>query len=357
MIRRSIIFSLIATLFALPQLRADVVVETSLDSASIRIGEQVNLHAKVTAPKGTRVLFPEYAEGYLTDGVEVLDRSKIDTSLIDDGQRWVLSRTYLLTSFDSALYSLPALEVKVGEKAFQSRNTLGLKVNTVEVDTTHIDDIRDPYGPVDITYEWSGNFLATSMMLWVFLLAFVISLCRLLKYEPLRKRVVMAPPPPAHQVALRAIEQMKERNTETEEELKAYYDDLTDVLRTYIKERFAIDAREMTTAQLIEALTHTEDKAALEDLQELLQTADLVKFAKMQTTSFDNDRSLLHALDYVNHTKPTEAPPTRIVKVVDVDLRRRKIRIALRWMATILTGLATLGMAIYLVYTFIVIYR
>lgn len=350
---RHLLLTLIAALTFSTPLLADIVVETSLDSAAIRIGEQVHLRTRVTAPKGTRVIFPEYAQGYLTEGIEVLERSQIDTSTIDDGGRWVLSRSYLLTSFDSALYSLPAVEVQVGERRYASRNILGLKVESIEVDTVHIDNIRDPYGPVPIAFSWSGSFVATSLLLWVLLAAFVMSLCRLLKHEPLRRRVSVAPPPPAHQVALRAIEQFRGRAADSEDELKAYYDELTGVLRTYIKERFGIDAREMTTPQLITALTNAEDETALYDLRELLQTADLVKFARLQTSATENDRSLLHAMDYINQTKPTEEPAKRIVKVVDVDLRRRRIRIALRWLMTLVSGAATLGMTIYIIYTLV----
>lgn len=353
---RHILLCLTLCLLSTPLL-ADVVVEASLDSAAIRIGEQLNLHTRVTVPKGTRVIFPEYQQGYLTEGIEVLERSQVDTSTIDDGSRWVLNRTYVLTSFDSALYSLPPVEVQVGERRYASRNTLGLKVESIEVDTVHTDNIRDPYGPVSIPFRWSGSFVATSLLLWLFLVAFVVSLCRLLKHEPLRKRITIAPPPPAHQVALRAIEQFRGRAADSEDELKAYYDELTGVLRTYIKERFGIDAREMTTPQLITALTNAEDETALYDLRELLQTADLVKFARLQTSATENDRSLLHAMDYINQTKPTDAPPERIVKVVDVDLRRRRLRIGLRWAMTLVSGSATLAMAIYIIYTLVDTFR
>ena len=351
--KQRLILSLACCLLVALGARADIVVEASLDSTTILIGEQVGLHAKVTAPKGTRIIFPEYPDGYLTEGVEVLERSKVDTSVIDDGHRWVLRRDYLLTSFDSALYRLPAVEVTSGSKTFRSSGSLGLKVNSVAVDTLHPDDLRAPYGPVDIPFQWDGGFVATTLLLWVLLAAFAFSLCRLLKREPLKRRITVAPPPPAHQVALNAIAKFKGRTADTEEDLKHYYDELTEVLRTYIKERFGIDALEMTTMQIVDAITQTGDQTALYELRELLETADLVKFARMEASEVDNDRSLLHAMEYVKQTKPTEAPPQRIVKVVDVDLRRRRTRIVLRWLLTLITGMATLSMAIYIVYVLI----
>lgn len=354
---RRLILSLACCLLVALGVKADIVVESSLDSTTILIGQQVSLRTKVTAPKGTRVVFPEYENGYLMEGVEVLERSKVDTSVIDNGQRWVLNRAYLLTSFDSALYKLPAIEVSADGKTFSNRGTLGLKVNSVEVDTVHPDSIRPPYGPVDIPFEWSSSFIATSFLMWILLVAFVISLCRLLKHEPLKRRVRVVPPPPAHQVALRAINQFKGRTTETEEDLKNYYDELSDVLRIYIKERFSIDAMEMTTMQLVDAIMQTGDQTALYDLREILETADLVKFARLQTTDMDNDRSLIKAMAYVQQTKDTEEQPQRITKVVDVNLRRRNLRIGARWILTILTGLATLALMAYIIYILIDTYR
>lgn len=349
---RRTIFTLCLTLIATASLRAGIVVTSSLDSTSIRIGDQVLLRTQVTAPKGSRIIFPEYVQGYLTQGVEVLERSAIDTTSTDNDTRWILSRTYLLTSFDSALYTIPPVEVKCQGHTYSS-DPLGLKVQSVEVDTLHPDNIREPYGPVALPFEWDAHFIMQALGLWILIVVFIICYSRLLKREPLKRRITVTPPPPAHQVALHAIEEFKGRTADSEEELKRYYDELTDVLRTYIKERFDIDAMEMTTPQLIAALMNSEDPTALHDLRELLETADLVKFARLQTTATENDRSLMHAMEYVNQTKSTEVQPTRITKVVDVDLRKRKARIALRWIATILTGIAAVAYTIYLIYILI----
>lgn len=340
---------------------ADIVVETSLDSTTILIGQQVNLHAKVTAPKGTRVIFPEYAEGTLTEGVEVLECSKIDTTYPSANQ-WCLERAYLLTSFDSAVYELPALEVLISDSAYRSRNNLMLKVNTVEVDTLHPDSLHGNLdAPINLPFKWDASFsceglaagsLSTSLMIWVLLLAFVVCLCRLLKHEPLQKRITLPPPPPAHKVAVSEIEKLKSQVVETEEGLKEYYDRLTQIVRTYIESRFQIDAREMTTAQLLHALAESENEVALHEVRELFETADLVKFAKMQTSTSDNECSMKYALEYVEQTKDEVTQPERIVKVINVNRHKRAALITLRWVLTILTGLSTLALSAWVIYTY-----
>ena len=67
---------------------AQVVVESKLDTAEIRIGEQVQIQVKVTAGQSQRVVFPQYEKGQnLTPGVEVLVATRVDTTLLNAGRR------------------------------------------------------------------------------------------------------------------------------------------------------------------------------------------------------------------------------------------------------------------------------
>ena len=90
------------------------------------------------------------------------------------------------------------------------------------------------------------------------------------------------------------------------EELVAMTTELTDTLRTYIKERFGFNALEMTSTEIIEKLLETNDKEALSDLRTLFQTADLVKFAKHNPLMNENDANLINAVDFINETKEKE---------------------------------------------------
>ena len=119
---------------------AQITVEARLDSTNILIGQQVMLRAKVKAAKGSRVDFRHFAPGdTLTRGVEVIASGEPDTVYEDGGKRMVLTKPYAITSFDSALYRLPPVEVTVDGKTYRSATPLALKVNTVRVDTTHTD--------------------------------------------------------------------------------------------------------------------------------------------------------------------------------------------------------------------------
>ena len=89
---------------------------------------------------------------------------------------------------------------------------------------------------------------------------------------------------------------------------KAYYTELTDVLRTYMEERFGFNAMEMTSSEIIDKLQEINDKESIKDLMYLFQTADLVKFAKHSPLMNENDMNLVNAVDFINHTKVEPDP-------------------------------------------------
>ena len=84
---------------------------------------------------------------------------------------------------------------------------------------------------------------------------------------------------------------------------KEYYTELTDVLRTYMAERFGFNAMEMTSSEIIDKLLETNDKESIRELKYLFETADLVKFAKHLPLMNENDMNLVNAVDFINNTK------------------------------------------------------
>lgn len=336
--------------FVLPQIS----VEARLDSSDILIGEQVHLQTKVITGKGKIVKYPDIQpRTQLINGVEIVEVGAPDTTFLSDGKRMELRRNYTLTAFDSALYYIPPFEVTVDEKIYRSQGNMGLKVSTVPVDTVHVDRFAGPNGVVNEAFVWSPRLFLLSLLLCVIVAAIFWLVLRLSDCRPRFKRVIIPPKTPPHQVAMSEIDRIKRaQDTETAgtEGEKNYYVALTDVLRGYIYERFGIDAREMTSAEIIAALTEKGDATALRELREIFETADLVKFAKHRTTFNEKDRSLVQAVDFVNQTKvePLEAPRPIVQELPleeRVELRRR------RWLQAAVVVLfgGGLALAAYLV--------
>ena len=129
---------------------------------------------------------------------------------------------------------------------------------------------------------------------------------RLSDSRPLVRRVVIYTPAPPHETALTDITRLKD----AKEEAKAYYMKLTDTLRTYLQGRYGFNAREMTTGEILDALHGLQDdEQARAELQEILGTADLVKFAKATPEAEQNEADYLKAYYFVEETKVAEESP------------------------------------------------
>lgn len=303
------------------------IVEASIDTASILVGEQVQVKLKCTTNASTAVVFPTYQPTQeIMPGVEVVSNGRTDTLKLNDGKRIQLVRRYTITSFDSALYSLPPFEVMVGGQKMHSRGTVGLKVSTIPVDTVHVDQIKAPKGTLDQPFEWEWTNTLLMLLAWLMAGASMAMWMRFSNPKLITRRVVVRPPTPPHITAVENINQIKQQ---AEMDQKAYYMQLTDALRTYIEGRFGFSAKEMTTTEIVSRLTSSNDTAALEELKNVLTTADLVKFAKLAPSQNDKDHNLMQALDFVQTTKVVpakiEAPKVEFVSLSDKKQQRMRM--------------------------------
>ena len=85
-------------------------------------------------------------------------------------------------------------------------------------------------------------------------------------------------------------------------EIKAYYSDLSEIVRTYIENGLHTPAMEMLTDDIIDRLKARKIDTA--QLSILLNTADMAKFAKAKPTDAENELSIKFAFEFIHQTKP-----------------------------------------------------
>lgn len=328
---------------------AQVVVQAHADTASILIGEQIDIKVTCSVNAKQQVQFPYFQpKQELVKGVEVVGNGRVDTLLLNDGKRMELSRRYTITSFDSAVYRIPPFKVTVDGKEYASRGNIGLKVSTVPVDTVHVDQFNGPHDVIDQPFEWSWELILLALLCVVLLVCITAMAVRLADPRLITRRVVINPPVPAHVKAMNSIEQIKKQPTDN---VKEYYTNLTEALRTYIEDRFKFNAREMTTAEIIDKLCETNNEAALNELKNVLLTADLVKFAKHSTSLSEQDRNLVQALDYVQTTQlPPEALPKPKIETVSLSNKQQLLWRNVMRVATVVLSVVTLALFAYCIY-------
>ncbi len=285
-------------------------IDVTIDSAAILIGEQTKLHLTVTADKDRPVQLLLPADT-LMRGVEVLDISRPDSSLIEN-DRLVIKQDLLITSFDSSLYLLPPLKVIDGPDTISS-NQVALKVSTIPVNADKPDEFNDIKAVWKPPFVWADYYpIIYGVLLGLFLLCVIIYIIKRLRNRksllPFAEPEVPKLPP--YEQAIKELDELKGQKLWQQGLNKEYYTSLTETLRRYIDERFGVNAMELTSTEILDLLRGVpEVKSVYDKLQQILQLADFVKFAKIHPLPNENDLSLVNAYLFVNATKPVEVVP------------------------------------------------
>ena len=333
-------------LLALPQAHAQqVTVDASIDSLQLLIGEQAKIKLEVSLDANQRLKLPVLRDTLVT-GVEILDIAKPDTQMLNEGKRMLIQQQYTVTSFDSALYYLPPFEVLVNDQTYRSK-ALALKVYSVPVDTLHPEQFFGPKNIREVSITWQD----ISTVFWLTLLMVALgglgySLYKRFKdNKPIIRKIKVEPKLPPHTQALQKIERIKGDKNLRMTDPKAYYTELTDVLRTYMAERFGFNAMEMTSTEIIDKLLEINDKDSINELKFLFETADLVKFAKHLPLMNENDMNLVNAVEFINQTK-VEPDPNAKPEPTEITIEEKRSK---QGRMVLLGSLIAIGIAIIVI--------
>jgi hypothetical protein len=295
----------------------------SIDSTNILLGDQVKLFLEIDHPKTVEVTFPNVPDT-LIEFVEVLDRSEIDTFEMDDEAFQKQIQSFLITSFDSGSYRIPPFWFKIkldGRLDSIPTNGVTLNVYSMEIDTTR--------GPTDIKYPYDAPVTLKEVIPYILGIILIAAILFFIFYAIKRRKnnqpifvLPKKPKEPAHIVALRELDRIKNEKIWQLGKSKQYYSEITETLRKYIEDRFEIPALEQTSDETIESFR--KQKGLLKDktfknLSQILMLADLVKFAKYQTSPDDDNMTLVDAYFFINDTKPEEKKPEAPEKAKDEE--------------------------------------
>ena len=266
-------------LLAFPMLYAqEVKVETN--TKNIKIGEQIQYKVSVETPADTPVSFPE---GQTFAPLEMVKTRAADT--LRDGGKYRLVKEYYLTQFDEGKYTIPSQKIRINNKDYFTDSLL-VEVHTVAIDTLKqplydikpIQEVKKPF----TSYGWILTIIAAVLLLLI--VAFVYFVFIRKKKFPFLQTQKKLPP------FDRAIQDLKELQNSKyliQSQHKEYYTRLTDIVKAYLEEEVHILAKESTTDELLTKINLLQEKGKLNlnqetitNLKRVLQTADLVKFAK-----------------------------------------------------------------------------
>lgn len=333
--------------------QSDSKVTAKIDTAGIKIGEQIQYTITVETDSLNVVHFPE---GQTFSPLETVEAIMQDT--IKESNKVILKQIYALTQFDSGSYTIPPQRIAINEQPFYT-DSFQIKVADVVVDTTKqkMFDIK-PLIEVEKSYAKIWRTL-----LWVLLALLIIGglvYWFFLRKKPLTEEEKVALLPP-YDRALLELKKLENSRYLIQDEYKKYYSELTGIVRSYLEEDVNVSALESTTSQLITKLELLRDAGDLNldnetliQFQNILQTADLVKFAKSKpsTSVAEQDRKLVEQIVVKTHDalpEPTEEDLLQTEEYLE-ELAKKKQRKRIYWAAAIFAGLIFFSAALSVAY-------
>jgi len=124
------------------------------------------------------------------------------------------------------------------------------------------------------------------------------------KKRATQEKVIIEIARPAHEIAQEKLDTLKEKALWQQGQIKEYQSELTHIIREYLENRFEIRALESTTDEIARDLKDKGlDDGDKKKLSDILQIADLVKFAKAKPDVNIHDEFFNDAVDFVLRTK------------------------------------------------------
>ncbi|MCX7927695.1 MAG: hypothetical protein N2606_06140 [Candidatus Omnitrophica bacterium] len=272
-----------------------IIVKAIVNKNVLNIGDNFRYEVQVEGPKDMQV------------EIEYLTAEALGVSAIKDfglNKKTFLGRSYwrqwyILDTYVSGNLTINSPSIRFRREAQSDWQTL--KANNVTITVKSVlenslqkETLRDIRGPKDITEK------SPILILGVVLL--ILAVCFLLYFLKGKKKQKKPPVIPADVIALRALEELQNKQYVEKGLYKLFYFELSDIVRRYLENRFGIRAPEMTTEEFLHKLNS--DQTSLEDkhkqlLGNFLGHCDLVKFAKYQpdkeeiNSSLDSARMLI----------------------------------------------------------------
>ncbi|TBN02440.1 hypothetical protein EYD45_12075 [Hyunsoonleella flava] len=300
-------------------------VTSSIDSTSIKIGEQITYNIQVETDTTSLVVFPE---GQTFSPLEMIESYPIDT--VTNQDKFNLIKKYGLTQFDSGAYTIPRQKIIVGDNTFFT-DSLKVEVRNIEVDTTKqgLYDIKPIIEVKKRGGNWWKYLLITLLVIGVIAAALWWFIWR---QKPLTEEEKIALLPPYDRAKL-ALQKLDESHYLEHQQLKDYYSELTLIIRKYLDEKVYDHSLESTTDELISKLRLLKDgnqidlsAETIKNLESILRRADLVKFAKSapDVALAELDRKTIDA--EIDHVKEVLPEPTEEEKLLDEQYREEQER-------------------------------
>jgi len=297
-------FLLLSGLTPAPLLAAEepsIAVKAEVDKASFTIGEKVEYRVSITHDPAIQVI--SQIPPPPSDTFQIKEAHDFSEK---QGKQIVEGRRFLFTSYELGEYVLEPVTLRYrspkGEEKSIQTNKLYLTVRSVDSSGKPMTDIRNVKGVLKLRAQWG----------WLWSLFFIlllggggVFLWWRWKHPVLSSPTNSEPALSLEDETLVKLNRLFDSDLLKKGEMKKYFLELSEILRRYFERRFEIQAVESTTAEVLRDLIRKEISTSLrEKIQEVLETADLVKFAKWKPASAEIFKTNQLAKTIIEEARP-----------------------------------------------------
>ena len=280
-------------------------VRSEVDTAVITIGDLITYSIIIERAEGLRVERP--GEGLNLGMFEIKGYKFHDT--VQENGRLIERFDFTISVYDTGKFTIPPFPVAwFADDTTTKYNIIMAPEISIYVKSVITGDeakeLKDIKPPIYIPFNWKFWLSVAGIVILLVVVAF-------LSYRLWKKRkekgymfIPPQPPVPAHERALSELEKLFKSNLLANKEYKAFFIELSEIIRVYLEGRYYIKALEETSAEILRDLKeHLEEENLFNSIRSQLTLADLVKFAKHIPDEQEIEKAKTEAVAFVEQTK------------------------------------------------------
>ncbi|MBE0676347.1 MAG: hypothetical protein IH591_16955 [Bacteroidales bacterium] len=285
----------------------EVTVKSEIDTTSILTGDQIWFRVILDRPAGLDLKLNRFSDT-IVSSIEII-RGPVSDTTDSANDREIITDSYLITSFDSGRYEIPPVFAEhVTEEGLKRYYSDFLYLSVLRPDISPQDSTMRFF---DIIGPYRAPLTAGEILPWLLIImAATIAAWFLFRYIKSRRKIgeEILPEDPqeaAHVLAYRSLEKLKSEKLWQKGLFKDYYSRLSGIVRTYIDMRFGMNSMESATSEIMMEIVEIESASgeASDALKQVLELADMVKFAKYMPDASDCELSMEQAWSFVSLTR------------------------------------------------------
>jgi hypothetical protein len=286
-----------------------VLVDASVEPSTATVGDRLRLRLRIERDPDTEIGLPDIPAEVAP--LDVISGAALGP--VTEGGRVVDEHLYVLAAFETGALGIPQLPFRYvsasGDSGIVWTDSLPITIVSVIPDTLAEEDSgpRDIKPPVELPRRIWPLVVVAALAAGALAAFHYIRKWWMSRSRPARDTGESPPPVPrrsAHVVAFERLRALETDDPIGRGETAAFYVAVTEIVRLYLRDRFAVDAIDMTTSELVPAMRRARiEQREVEWTVRFLEHADLSKFAKHRPTPDRARGDFRESWEFVDRTR------------------------------------------------------